>query len=133
MGNGTYEELLPCSGKLKVTPDAWHVEYYFSGPDLRYSGTLFSVEGKDIPGQINALEDNWREYKALLAAIPKGGEFTRKGKGPMTIRVGGWAEGVCFGDYHRPMATEADVQGVIAGYRYALEKAERVMRVLRTL
>jgi hypothetical protein len=39
---GTYEELLPCGGKLKVTKSSWEIEYYFSVPDFRYNGTFFS-------------------------------------------------------------------------------------------
>lgn len=52
---GKYKENLPYSnGELIVTKNMWEISYYFSGPDLRYNGTFFSIEGKQIDSYIDA-------------------------------------------------------------------------------
>jgi hypothetical protein len=45
---GEYIEQMPFGGRLKVTRDSWHIEYYFPGPDLRYSGQFKVVPGATL-------------------------------------------------------------------------------------
>ena len=75
MSTGSYEEPLPCGGKLKVTKASWEISYYFSGPDLRHNGTFVSVPGKSIEQYISAYLENFAEYEKLKEAIPNSGEF----------------------------------------------------------
>ena len=70
--SGTYTEPLPGGGKLQVTTRAWSVEYYFSGPDLRYSGTFVSIGGDELASYVDAFEENWAEYERLQAVAPDG-------------------------------------------------------------
>jgi hypothetical protein len=133
MSAGTYEELLPCGGKLKVTRTSWEISYYFPGPDLRYSGTFVSVPGRSIEQYISAFRDNWAEYEQLKATIPRGGEFSKTGKMGMTIRIGNFAQGVCLQSYHMPITSAQRLETVIDGYRYAAQRAPQIQTFLASL
>ena len=133
MNEGTYEENLPCSGKLKVTRLTWEIQYYFPGPDLRHNGTFVTVSGNSIDHYISAFKDNWIEYEHLKSTIPAGGEFTKKGKMGMNIRIGAYHQGVCIKDYHMPICTKHRVESIIDGYLYAKEKAQQIQIFLVTL
>jgi len=133
MSAGTYEEPLPCGGKLKVTKTSWEISYYFSGPDLRYNGTFVSVQGKSVEQYISAFHDNWEEYKKLKESIPKGGEFSKAGKMGMSIRIGNYAQGVCIQSYHMPISSEQQLEKVISGYRYAAQRAPQIQQFLASL
>src|SRR5688500_4467141 len=102
---GTYTEKLPCGGTLKVTPGHWEIEYYFSGPDMRYNGTFVHVSDSKVEAYIHAFTENWEEYKKLKDSIPAGGTFSKRGKEGMMIHIGGFANGVCIESYHKPLTT----------------------------
>lgn len=133
MSSGTYEETLPCGGKLKITKSSWEISYYFSGPDLRYNGTFVSVPSKYVEDYICAFYDNWSEYMKLKESIPSGGEFSKNGKMGMSIRLGGFAQGVCIKHYHMPITSKQNLERVVGGYRYAIERAPQIQQFLASL
>jgi len=133
MSTGTYEELLPCGGKLRVSDSSWEIFYYFPGPDMRYNGTIVTVAGSLIDQYIIAFSENWNEYEQLKAAIPEGGNFSKPGKLGMEIRIGGFADGVCIRNYHMPISSGQHLEKVIAGYRYASERAPQIQSFLESL
>ena len=131
--SGTYEESLPCGGKLKVTISDWEVMYYFSGPDFRHKGTFVHLPGSKLSSYIAAYTENWCEFEKLKSDLPPGGDFNKPGKGEMTIRVGRFAEGICIRSYHNPVSSRAALEKVIMGYRYAIERAPKVQSMLKSL
>lgn len=133
MSIGIYEESLPCGGKLKVSIAKWEIYYYFSGPDMRYNGTSVSVSGDSIEQYISAFNENWAEYEQLKASIPKGGEYSKNGKMGMSIRVGGFAQGVCLYSYHMPISSIQRLEAVIGSYRYATQRASQIQKLLISL
>ena len=132
MSTGTYEEELPCGGKLKVTKKTWEISYYFPGPDLRYNGDFFSIPGNKVLSYIDAYEKNWEIYLKLKKSIPKNGEFTQSGKLGMSIRLG-WREGVCIQTYHMPINTKRRLKEITAGYLYACSRAKVIQKMLKSL
>jgi serine/threonine protein kinase len=126
---GTYTEVLPCGGKLSINGSTsdWWIEYYFSGPDLRYSGTFVKIPGEEIESYIQAYLDNWVEYVQLKKTIPEGGEYTKEGRLGMTIRIGGWNSGVCIRGYHMPISTKEQLERQITSYKYAIERAKQIL------
>lgn len=133
MSAGTYEEQLPCGGKLKVTKTGWEIAYYFPGPDMRYNGTMFSVPGSWVERYISAFRDNWAEYEQLKASIPKGGEFCKNAEMGMSIRIGKFAQGVCIQSHHMPITSAQHLEIVINGYRYAAQRAPQLQKFLESL
>ena len=130
MSTGTYEERLPCGGKLEVSKNVWKISYYFPGPDMRYNGTFVSVYGHSVEAYICAFNDNWAEYEQLKASIPSGGEFSKNCKMGMSIHVGGYSEGVCIKSYHMPIRSLQQLETVTAGYRYAAQRAPQIQKFL---
>lgn len=133
MSTGTYEEKLPCGGKLKVTKTSWEIFYYFSGPDMRYKGTFVSVPGNLVDQYIVAFYENWFEYEQLKAAIPKGGDFSKQGKRGMSIRIGNLHEGVCIKSYHMPISSKHQLEKIINGYRFAAQRAPQIQKLLASI
>lgn len=133
MSTGTYEEPLPCGGKLKISKSSWEISYYFPGPDMRYNGTFVSVLGGSIEMYIAAFGENWKEYEQLKSAVPSGGEFSKPGKMGMDIRIGSFAEGVCIKSYHMPISTLQQLDKVTKGYRYAAQRAPQIQQFLASL
>ena len=131
--SGTYEELLPCGGKVQVSKVSWKIVYYFPGSDLRYNGDLVTIPSDTVRQYIQAFNENWNEYLKLKETIPRGGEFNKSGKMGMSIRIGGFAEGVCLLSYHMPISTKAKLDQVVKGYEYALERAPQIQRFLADL
>ena len=132
MSTGSYEEPLPCGGKLKVTKNAWEISYYFPGPDMRYNGDFITVPGSRVEWYIQAFVENFEEYEQLKKTIPKGGEFSKTKYG-MSIRIGGFNEGVCIASYHMPISSTKRLEQVIGGYRYASERAPQIQEFLASL
>lgn len=133
MSTGTYEEPLPCGGKLKVTKSAWEIFYYFPGPDRRHNGTFMSVPGNSVEQYISAFNDNWAEYEQLKTSVPKGGEFSKNGKMGMSIRIGNFAQGVCLRSHYMPVSSVQQLEEVIGGYRYAAQRAPQIQKFLASL
>lgn len=106
MAVGTYEEMLPCGGKLEVHKTFWEILYYFPSLDLRHKGTFVKIPGIAIKDYIKAFEENGADYEQLKLAIPNGGEFTKDGKLGMSIRIGSFAQGVCLRYYHMPISSK---------------------------
>lgn len=130
---GTYEEQLPCGGKLKVSQASWQIDYYFPGPDARHNGTFVTVPGASVSQYVVAFQENWHEYEVLKSTIPKGGDFNKAGKMSMSIRIGGYNEGVCIRSYHMPINTRTKLETVIEGYRYAAKRATQIQQFLAAL
>lgn len=133
MSTGKYEEKLPCGGTLQVTKYTWSIEYYFSGPDGRYNGELFTISASDVEKYISALRTNWAEYLTLRGAIPRDGEFTKTGSMKMRIQVGGFRPGVCLHSYHMPMISEKEIEKVIGSYNFAIGRAPQIQKLLTSL
>ena len=127
---GTYEERLPCGGKLKVNKVSWEIAYYFPGPDRRYNGTFVSIPGASIQKYIDAYLENWSEYEQLKASIPSGGEFSKDGKMGMSIRLGRVMAGVCLRSYHMPIDSQTRLEHILDGYRYAVNRATEIQKLL---
>lgn len=130
--NGEYSEELKSGGELKVSVNNWYIQYYFSGPDLRYNGTFVNIEGKDIDKYIDAWRTNFNKYLKLKETIPTGGKFDTNGLMGMSIRIG-WSEGVCLRSYHMPINNSAKLNQVIEDYEYAKERAIKLQELLRSL
>lgn len=132
--NGTYEEKLSFnSGKLKVTKNNWEIYYYFSGPDLRYNGILFSISGTSIDLYIKAYIKNFDEFNKLKEVIPRDGDFSIKGELNMDIRVGKYFQGVCITSYHMPISTQSELDKLIKDFNYAKDKAPKIQEFLKLL
>ena len=128
---GAYSEHLKTGGELKVSAYSWHLEYYFSGPDLRYNGTFVRVESKQIDAYIEAWKNNFSKYLQLKEILPKGGSSDYHGEMGMSIRIGGFNEGVCLQSYHLPIKTQAELSEIIDDYEGAKKKAALIQRILR--
>ena len=130
---GIYEETLSTGGTLKVSKSAWEIRYYFPGPDGRYNGEFVSIHGLAIERHISALVENYAEYEQLKAMIPKGGDFSKPGKENMTIRLGRFWQGVCLRSHYMPIGSSAQLDSVIADYRYAAGRAPQIQNFLAAL
>ena len=124
--NGSYSEKLFSGGELKVRKDGWSIEYYFPGPDRRYNGTFVSIPGQQVDKYIQAWKFNFTKYEDLKR---KGlhGELQTDGDLGMTIRIGGYAEGVCLRSYHMPKRSKEEIDRVIKDYQYAKNRANSLM------
>ena len=130
---GIYEEPLPCGGKMRVTKASWEIRYYFPGPDMRYNGTVVTIQGRLIQQFIDAYMENWSEYEKLKAVIPRGGDFSKDGKMGMSIRVGSFSDGVCICSYHMPINSQKQLTQILDGYRYAAKRAPEIQEFLAAL
>lgn len=130
---GMYSEKLKTGGELKVSSNGWSIEYYFRGPDLRYNGTFVSIRGECINQYIDAWKDNFKKYHELKKSIPSGGSFEASGDMSMSIRIGGFAEGVCLHSYHMPIRTEQQLNDVINDYEYARTRSLQILSLFQNL
>lgn len=129
---GQYSEKLCSGGELVVNSESWYIEYYFSGPDLRYNGTFVRINGNEIDQYIQAWKNNYKKYLVLKETIPENGEFNMCGEMGMSIRIG-WAEGVCLDFYHMPINSEEKLNQVISDYEYTKERAIKLQKILQKL
>ncbi len=116
-----------------MTREGWGIRYYWPGPNRRYAGEFFLLEGPRVEAYLAAFQENWLVLESLKRSVPPGGEYTTAGKMGMTIRVGGPAEGVCLRGYHIPINSRDRLEIVVQGYRYAIQRAEQVRLVLSAL
>jgi hypothetical protein len=130
MAEGTFESTLPCGGTLRIFKSNWEIRYYFPGPDRRYNGTFVTIPGNLIEQYIAAYEDNWEEYQQLKRTIPAGGEFSKPAKMGMSIRIGGFFQGVCLKSYHMPVASRGHLDRILDGYREATRRVNEVQTSL---
>ncbi|MNI57732.1 hypothetical protein D3C73_1128130 [compost metagenome] len=135
--SGEYSEKLPLSvGKLIVTKNSWHIDFYFSGPDMRYNGTFFKIASGSVEAYIEAYREAWKTYKEakekMLVSVGKG-ELKLIVKMNLNINVGGYFDGVCLTSYHMPLKSERSIEQFISSLRWAQERAEEVKKLLNTL
>jgi hypothetical protein len=131
--SGTYSENLTCGGRLNVSQESWSIEYYFPGPDRRYTGEFFVIPGPEVHSYIKAYEDNWNEYERLIACVPAEGSFEKPGLKNMVIRIGGHWAGVSISGYHLPISSRATLDRLLTTYRYCLERAPLIQDLLAAI
>ena len=131
--SGEYVEKLSTGGELHIAINSWHIRYYFQGPDLRYNGTFVYVYDKEIDAYMEAWKENYKKYVQLKTSIPSNGQFETQGLKGMSIRIGGFHEGVCIKSYHMPINNEMKINEIINEYKSAKEKALKVQNMLRLL
>jgi hypothetical protein len=124
--NGYYSEKLACGGELKIYKQGWYIEYYFPGPDSRYSGQHFNIKGEDIEEYIVALNENFLEYKRLKEENVQRKIFSKPAKMNMTIRIAPFSEGVCLFGHNKAIANQKQLNKLIASYNYAKQKVLEV-------
>ena len=135
--SGEYKEKLPNfnEGNLIVRSKSWYIQFYFSGPDLRYNGTFFRIEGSQVKSYISAYKNNWGTYLKLseVAKATKG-ELTKSGELNMTIRAGNqWSNGVCITSYHMPIKSRPDLDNIIKDLEWAEVRANEIMKLLQSI
>lgn len=133
MSDGKFQETLPCGGKLTVFQEAWSIEYYFPGPDMRYNGEFFTIRGEELESYIENLIECFRKYEELVDAFGDGEEFVKHAPKGLTIRAGGYRRGVCVKSYHLCISTSERLETVIGGYRYAQARGPKIQSLLHSL
>ncbi len=103
------------------------------GPDLRYNGIFKYIDSFEVDKYITAWRNNFAKFKNLRNQIPQGGDFSVIGEMGMTIRIGGWNEGVCLVSYHMPIKTQQELDRVIEDYVNAKVTAVKLQKVLKDL
>ena len=116
-----------------MSRDEWFIQYYFSGPDLRYNGRIVEIKSGEVPSFIDGLNANWERFEELRGKIPEDGDFSVLGECNMMIRVGGFAEGVCIRGYNGAMASREEIEATVQTFRYAIERAAAVQQMLSEL
>jgi hypothetical protein len=130
--NGEYKERLPFGvGDLIVTKERYYIQFYFSGPDLRYNGTLIRIEKNEIDEYIEAFQKNWEKYLELDAMRSiLGNNFSTVGLLKMDIRVGDLFNGVFIRSYHLPLRSEFDIKSIVESLCWAKSKGPEIMNRL---
>jgi len=134
--NGEYREELPfiSEGELIVTEITYKVQFYFSGPDMRYNGTFIEISRSNIDKYIDAYEKNWQKYLKLIKMKDElGSNFSTEGIMGMRINIGGYHEGVCIDYYHMPIKTEKELTNLIKSFHWAKERGPKIMEFLKSL
>ena len=126
---GTYSEKLSTGGELRISTNSWSIHYYFPGPDRRYNGTFVTLQGEKINLYISAWKENLKKYFELKQSVPHDGSFHAKGEMGMTIRIGGFWDGVSLISYHMRVQTEQQVENIVKDYEYAKARAAQLMKV----
>lgn len=126
---GVYTERLPHfnKGTLHVSNTSWYIQFYFSGPDLRYNGTFFTINSAEVDSYIEAYRINWQKYLELKKTTPAEGSYQTSGSKNMRIGVGGFAEGVCLTSYKMPIRNESELNNIINDLEWAKKKATSIM------
>ena len=127
---GEYVEPLSFGGLLKVKKASWEIEYYFAGPDQRYSGDFARVPGAQIDGYVRAFRASWATYVEIKASLPSEGEFTKKGEFGIHLRVGRFRPGVSLHYLHAMVVTEEDLLRLVAEYEDAKHRATKIQAAL---
>lgn len=132
--NGEYKEKLPFGqGDLIVTKNNFYIQFYFSGADMRYSGTFLKIDSNKIDSYIIAYKNNWNKYKELNDIKTKlGNEFFLTGELGMKISIGGWINGICIDNYHMPLDSEKKINDIIDSFSWAKEKGPEIMNFLKS-
>lgn len=130
---GSYKEKLPSGGELTVFVDAWSINYYIPGIDLRYKGEFFNIRGTQINKYINALKENFVIYEELKNKIPKDGEYTTIGKMNMQIRLTKFNRGVCLFKHHLNIINKSELNKIIKDFEYSKIRAKQIQEFLLLL
>ena len=130
--NGEYNEKLKSGGELVVSLYEWKIQYYFSGPDLRYNGTFIKIYGAEIDEYIDAWKSNFETYSSLKRKIAHGASFITIGKKKMPIRIGNFS-GVYLSGFCLPIKTSKELDRLIEDYKYAKQHATQIQKFLKTL
>lgn len=134
--NGEYTEKLPSSsGKIVVTKNSWHINFYFSGPDLRYNGTIFNIASGSIDSYIEAYREAWSIYITTKEKmiIRENGELKLKGKMNLNINIGGYLDGICLASGYLRFSSERSIEQFINSLIWAKQRAEEVKELLNSL
>lgn len=128
---GHYQENLADGGKLRVFANRWEIEYYFPGPDLRHKGTFVRFADREIENLIDEYRAAYQKWKDLKQSAIKGTELTLPASAHLTVRVGGYLDGVCLAIRHDPVNNDSKLQQKVDSYVLALERAPKIQEMLR--
>ena len=133
--NGEYKEKLPFGkGALIVTKNSYIIQFYFSGLDSRYNGTILNIEKNEIDNYIDAYKENREKYlKLKLMKDQLGNEFSTTGILGMKINIGGPCEGVCIKSYHMPIKTDIEYSSLISSFQWAKQNGPKIMVLLSSI
>lgn len=130
---GEYKEHLISGGDLVVTERDWYISYYFPGPDMRYNGTFFRINGKDVDKYIAAWINNFEKYKKLKNTLSLNGTYETTGEAGMKISIGGYRDGVCIDAWHMNIREQSKIDRIIADYKQCKVKAVTIQNMLKSL
>lgn len=83
----------------------WRLEFGFYGPDRRHNLRLVTFGFNEAPHLGGHLEAAFNKYVLLKPRIAPGAEFEEQ-FGYVTLRIGGFADGICLGNYHVQFKTQ---------------------------
>lgn len=130
-----YKESLQSGGYLIVKPNAWYIQYYFPGPDMRYKGTFKFISSEEIELYINAWKHNFYKYQKLKSELELDihSSFKAQGELGMNIYIGGIRDGVCIDFYNMNIRTQEDLNKLINDYNKAMERAPKIQALLLSI
>jgi hypothetical protein len=119
---GNFSDVGPALGfaaaELIANNDGWMLRFTFPGPDRRYNPQYVTVYPNEVRHLRTALVDAMNKYLTLKPIVAGTAEIT-EAFGHVTLRVGGWADGVCLGGHHVRLRDSV----ALAGFLTVLSKA----------
>lgn len=106
----------------------WYIEYYFAGPDVRYNGKYYRITNENIDQYIDALKDNFLEYKKIKHENIDNDILSKSVSMDMTIRIAPFSEGVCLFGMNCVISNERQLSKMIESLQYARKKAFEMIK-----
>lgn len=130
--SGTYKESLPCRyGELSISKYGVQLDFYISGPDRRYNGSLYHLRcPEEIDEMIKCLLQGWNRYETI-ASLNLSGSIEERINNNITIRCGlGFFNGVCVFGYAFVFNSKSEVDHFITILEQAKIKGELIYKSL---
>jgi len=79
---------------LHVIRNRWWIEQYYPGPDFRYKGYWFKLDGDSVSEFIGDLEKSWRKFEIMYPELKNESGVQLSGFGGITIFINSMGSGI---------------------------------------
>lgn len=120
------ERFLEFPATLHVLKQRWWIQEYFPGPDARYRGFLFKVDGKDVPDYVENLKKSWEKFESVYPSLKSESGVRLSGFGGIEIFINFYGSGISIMGQNGRISDRSTLEACLRDLNSAASRAAMI-------